>query len=251
MAPSVDFSKPRDLIGELFDPDDGTKKQFNDRFSRQVIEFAERLSPGFARFEKLMEGQHGMQTALVCMFCHGVLDDLVISVKLLLTGKLSASGNLARQATEGICMAIMCAHADTLSIGKKEQIYWKLVEADDPAAEGHLASRQFVENWIRIDLNQAGAQQLKETIETHHGHSHAGRLAAANRMDLGPNGKLHIGGHFDIAKLETYELEFKQRMNICGSAIEALDALQPRINAILQAAPPFGNISRSPDLRPW
>ena len=68
MAPSIDFSKPRDLVSELFDPDDGIKKQFNDRFSRQVIEFAERLSPGFARFENLMKGQHGMQTALACIF---------------------------------------------------------------------------------------------------------------------------------------------------------------------------------------
>ncbi|MFM0223093.1 hypothetical protein [Paraburkholderia dipogonis] len=46
------------------------------------------------------------RTALVAAFVFGVLDDLVVSTKLLLTGKLPAAGNLMRQVVEGVLVQI-------------------------------------------------------------------------------------------------------------------------------------------------
>ncbi|MBN3783257.1 hypothetical protein G3O06_37920 [Burkholderia sp. Ac-20345] len=39
----------------------------------------------------------------------GVLDDIVISTKLLLSGKGTAAGNLMRQAIEGVAMSLLCS----------------------------------------------------------------------------------------------------------------------------------------------
>ena len=100
-----------------------------------------------------------MQTSLVGAFAHGVLDDLVVSVKFLLMGALGPSGNACRQALEGICMSAMCAHADTLLIGEKEQTYWQLIAQDSKSATGDLAARQFLKNWERLGLNLPGAEQ--------------------------------------------------------------------------------------------
>jgi hypothetical protein len=235
--PVLDLSKPAVVIGELFDPDESVRELFRNRFSAQAISFSEAIAPAFARFQKFAEdGQCCVQSALVCGFVHGVLDDLVTSTKLLLSGKLSASGNLFRQSVEGICMAIMCSHQDTLSIGDRECSYWKLIEAGAQETEGHLAARQIAKNWDKLGLNREGAEQLKKNVANYHQHSHAGLLAMACRMDLGPNGLIHIGGHFDDAKVDGYEAELVQRIELAKLTVQTIDALWPSVRAIAESA---------------
>ncbi len=236
MAPTfIDLKNPANVVKEVFDSDESIKKKFSDAFSAQTLAFAEAFAPAYVGFESLLNaGNSVLQTELVAAFMHGVLDDLLISTKLLLTGKLSASGNLVRQATEGLCMTIMCSHVGTLEIGKKEQVYWQLVQADDEAVNGNLAPRQLVHNWERLGLLSDGATQLKETVDTHHAHSHAGRLAMANRMDLGANGYLHFGGHFDPEKSPAYDLELQQRTGLCKLALIVCQQLLPKVQAVVK-----------------
>ena len=56
-------------------------------------------------------------------------------------------------------------------------------------------------------------------------------------MDLGPNGKGHIGGHFNEAKVEGYKMELEQRIRLCGTVIETLDVLKPVIDELRKAIP--------------
>lgn len=236
-TPVLDFSKPAVVIDELFDPDESVREQFKNRFSAQVISFSEAIAPAFARFQKFSEdGQCCAQGALCCGFVHGVLDDLVTSVKLLLTGKLTASGNLFRQAIEGMCMAIMCSHQDMLSIGDKECSYWKLVEAGAKEAEGHLAPKQLVKNWDRLGLTLQGAEQLKTNVASYNQHSHAGIMAMAYRMELAPNGAIYIGGHFDEAKVAGYETELIQRIELAKLTVQMIDSVWPNIRVLTENA---------------
>lgn len=226
------------LVSELFDSNEAIKAKFQEHISTEILLFGEALVPAFKRFPGFAEAcAHSMQTSLVGAFVQGVLDDLVVSVKLLVMGKLGPSGNAYRQALEGICMSAMCAHAGTLVIGEKEQTYWRLVAEDSKSATGDLAARQFLKNWERLGLNLPGAEQLKEALATHHGHSHAGRLALANRMDLGPDGRVHFGGHFDPAKLEAYGLEMKQRIIGARWAVELIDGLWPHVKQLSATTP--------------
>ncbi|MYM85515.1 hypothetical protein GTP44_26760 [Duganella sp. FT50W] len=232
-VPILDFSRAEVVINELFDPDEYVRTEFRTRFSGQAVAFAEAISPAFARFPQFSDdGQHCVQTALVCGFVHGILDDLVTSMKLLLTGKLTASGNLLRQAIEGVCMAVMCAYQGTLSIGDKECNYWKMVEEQAKEAEGNFAARQFVKNFERLGLNMEGAEQLKSTIAMYHQHSHAGVVAMAYRMELGPNGVIYIGGHFDEAKIDGYLAELEQRIGVAKLTVQLIDFLWPSIRAV-------------------
>lgn len=241
-VPVLDFSKPAVVVGELFDCDEAVRKQFQDRFSAQAVSFSEAIAPAFARFQRFSEeGKYCEQTALVCAFVHGILDDLVTSMKLLLTGKLSASGNLFRQAIEGICMAIMCSYQDKLSIGDQECNYWEMVRARAKEVEGHLATRQIVKNWDRLGMNRRGAEQLKETVAKYHQHSHAGILPMAYRMELGPNGLIYIGGHFDEAKVDGYDAELKQRIELAKLTVQMIDTVWPSVRAIAEKAQSVGN----------
>lgn len=227
------------LILEFFDSNEAIKNQFQQSISAVLLQFAEALVPAFKRFPSFAEEcGHNVQTGLVGAFIHGVLDDLVVSVKLLVMGKLGPSGNAYRQALEGVCMAAMCAYAGTLLVGDKEQHYWQLVVDDDKAARGDLAVRQFLKNAERLGLNADGAKQLQEALAAHHDHSHAGRLALANRMELGPAGLIYFGGHFDPAKTEAYCLEMQQRIIGAKWLVELLDALTPQVKALVASTPP-------------
>lgn len=246
-VPVFDFSKPEVVIHELFDSDESVRTQFKNKFAPQAIAFSEAIAPAFGRFPKLSEdGQHSVQTALICGFVHGVLDDLVTSMKLLLTGKLTSSGNLFRQAIEGVCMAVMCSHQGPLHIGGKESIYWKLVESQAKEIEGNLAARQFLKNWDRLGVDLEGAQQLKTTLEAYHQHSHAGVMAMAYRMELSPNGVIYIGGHFDEAKVNGYQAELLQRIELAKLAVQTIDAVWPQVKAIAEKTKAISESSAKP-----
>lgn len=227
------------LIQEFFDSNEAIKAQFRQTISDLLVQYAEALAPAFKRFHSFAEEcGHNVQTGLVGAFVHGVLDDLVISVKLLVMGKLGPSGNAYRQALEGVCMAAMCAYGGTLLVGEKEHNYWQLVVDDDKAARGDLVARQFLRNAERLGLNSDGAKQLQESLAAHHDHSHAGRLALANRMELGPNGMIYFGGHFDPAKIEAYRLEMKQRIIGAKWLVELLHALSPQVKTLVATTSP-------------
>ena len=112
-----------------------------------------------------------------------------------------------------------------------------MVANDSKSATGDLAARQFLKNWERLGLNLPGAEQLKEALAAHHEHSHAGRLALANRMDLGLDGRIYFGGHFDPAKLEAYGLEMKQRINGAQWAVELIDCLWLHVKTLSETSP--------------
>lgn len=222
----TDLSKPHDVVAEIFDPDESVRQSFQNAVAADALVFAETFAPAFKLFcEFQKECEEGTQRGLVGAFIHGVLDDCLTSVKLLLSGKLGASGNLARQAVEGICMALMTAHSGTLLFRDEECCYWQLVVKDDDRARGHRAPYQVVANAARLGLPEGAAAQLKENVEIHHAHSHAGRLAIAHRMDLAPGGKIYFGGHFDNDKLTGYKAELQQRVALCKWAVEVMKEL--------------------------
>ncbi|MDB5992676.1 MAG: hypothetical protein JWQ10_4079 [Herbaspirillum sp.] len=134
-------------------------------------------------------------------------------------------------------MALMASYQGTLAIGDKECSYWAMVEGGAKDVEGHLAARQLVKNWDRLGLNLQGAEQLKTTLNVYHQHSHAGIVAMAYRMELGPNGVIYIGGHFDEAKAEGYSAELNQRIELAKLVTQTIDAIWPSVLAISKSAP--------------
>lgn len=233
----ADLSKAPDVVSELFDADESVRQDFQNAVAAAAVAFAESFAPAFKFFlEFQKEGAGGVQQALVCAFMHGVLDDCLTSVKLLLSGKLSASGNLARQAVEGICMAMLTAHAGKVLLRKEECQYWELVVADDARTAGNRAPHQVLANEKRLGLSPGAAEQLKRNIESHHAHSHAGRFAMASRMDLGNEGKIYFGGHFDPHKLEGYQAELQQRRALCVWALEVMEVLLPGVQKLPKQA---------------
>ena len=57
-------------------------------------------------------------------------------------------------------------------------------------------------------------------------------IAMAFRMDLGPNGQIYFGGHYDPEKLEGYKAELSQLIAVSKWARETLSNLWPKIKAL-------------------
>jgi hypothetical protein len=229
----TDLSSAKDVLFEIFDPDQGVREKFQNAVAVDAQMFAEAFAPAFAlfvRFQALAKGTN-VQRALVVALVHGVLDDTLTSVKLLLSGKLSASGNLARQAAEGICMAIMTAYPSELNFKGGRFHYWRLIVDDSSLAEGHRAPHQLLANEAAFGLAPGAAEQLKSNVAIHHASSHAGRLAMAGRMDL-KGAMIYFGGHFDEHKIEAYRLELRNRVTLCNWAIEVMQELRPHVERL-------------------
>ncbi|MEC5409564.1 hypothetical protein VOM14_28945 [Paraburkholderia sp. MPAMCS5] len=161
------------------------------------------------------------RNALVGGFAFGVLDDLVTSTKLLIAGKLPAAGNLMRQVVEGMALSILCSTDALLIIETKAKQppvmarYWEKVWDDDKRTQGHRAVAQLGLNAVALGVSAGAVEHLRRAKLHYNGFSHCGKFTIASRVSLKEVGTVHLGGHFDEAKLEHYRAELDGRINLC------------------------------------
>jgi len=214
--PFVDLSKPENIVKEVFDDDRWVKDEFSNRLATEILEFSKSLAPSFPLLLSLNKlAENSIQSSLVTGFIQGVLDDLVVSTKLLITGKLMASGNLMRQAIEGLCVAILCGANRPLAIQQETLVYWKSIERSDPSVMGHKAVRQVEKNRETLGVTEDAVSRLRRAKEHYDQFSHPGLLGIASRVTLGEVGTVFIGGTFDEEKLEAYRTELLERIGFC------------------------------------
>lgn len=222
--PTIDPTNPEALMRELFDEDRWVKDQFAAHLGAALPEFCEALAVCFGLITAINEAASRVESrrnALVAGFMFGVLDDLVVSTKLLLTGKLPASGNLMRQVIEGIAMSSLCSTDELLVIEMKKgqrpvhARYWEKLWNDDTRVQGHRAVDQLGWNAVTLRLRDGAVEQLRRAKKHYGAFSHCGKLTIASRVSLDVVGQVHLGGHFDDAKIDAYRVELEGRINLC------------------------------------
>lgn len=242
--PKIDLTKADQVIKELFDDDRWVKDEFANHLAADFTELAERLAACFAALPALNDAANKAQTeqtALAAGFAFGVLDDLLVSTKLLLTGKLMAAGNVMRQAVEGVAVAVLCSTNDLLVIDKKNgkpisARYWEKLVAGDKRTYGHKAVTQLGWNYVTLGMSADAVERLRRSKDHYNAFSHPGPLGIASRVSLGTVGQAYAGGHFDIDKLEGYRAELRERIGLCRVLPELMRWLTARINASVPKA---------------
>ncbi|SOE91202.1 hypothetical protein SAMN05446927_8086 [Caballeronia arationis] len=221
--PTIDPTDPEALVKELFSDERWAKDQFFEHLSDPLLALCEALAGCFRSMERLKNAAGQINTqriSLVAAFMYGVLDDLVISTKLLLTGKLSAAGNVMRQVVEGIAMSILCSTDDPLIIAWKKKkpikaLYWQKVWNEDQQAQGYLAIDQLNWNADKLGVTDAGVEQLRQAKKRYNAYSHCGTTTITCRVSIEEPGVFHLGGEFDEAKLDLYRAELVSRNALC------------------------------------
>lgn len=222
--PNIDPADPKALMQELFGGERWAKDRFAEHLGKPILDLCEVLAVCFRQMGPLNNAANranARRTALVAAFVFGVLDDLVISTKLLLTGKLPAAGNLMRQVVEGIAMSFLCSTDDLLVIQTKPNQppvtahYWQKVWDEDERTQGHRAVGQLGLNADKLGVAAGAVEQLRRARKYYNGFSHCGTTTITNRVPLEEVGVFHLGGLFDVAKLDVYLAELNRRITLC------------------------------------
>ncbi len=223
--PKIDPTNPEALLNELFDDDRWVKDKFAEHLSGPILELCEALAGCFRLMTAVNEAAtktETVRTALVGAFVFGVLDDIMVSTKLLLTGKLPAAGNLMRQVIEGIAMSILCSADKPLIVRRKtkkeseiKMLYWDRLNAGDKLTRGYLAVDQLAWNAVQLGVLAVAVERLREAKDYYNTFSHCGTATITNRVSLEGIGVFHMGGHFDDAKVEVYRAELRGRIGLC------------------------------------
>lgn len=245
--PIIDPTNAESLMRELFSDDRWVKDQFAEHVGQALLDLCEALAACFRLIPAVNEAANRdgtMRTALVGGFTFGVLDDILVSTKLLLAGKLPAAGNQMRQAVEGVAMAFLCS-SDRLVIVKEKtkkhsavrMLYWERLAAGDSLTRGHLALKQLEWNAGALGVSSDAVRRLVLAKDHYNGFSHCGTITIASRVALEEVGKVYIGGHFDEAKVDAYRVEMNERIGLCR-------VLPPFINRMLATMAP--SVARPP-----
>lgn len=237
--PKIDLAKPDEVLRELFDDDRWVKDEFSRHLSREIVELSEGMAAAFGAYPRLNQAANdgaSEQAALVSGFVFGVIDDILVSTKILLAGKLMPAGNLMRQAVEGIAMAVLCSsHSLIVVKGKKNSNvavrYWCRVKEGDPLVESHKAVAQLALNQTSLGVSADSVERLKRARRHYSQFSHPGLLGIAARVSLGKEGQVYAGGHFDADKLDAYKVEVGERIGLCRILPNLIESLAARISS--------------------
>lgn len=216
--PTVDFTDPKNIMVEMFDDDRWVKDEFANHLAQGCQAFAEILAPAFANFPALekLSKDGDKQSAMVANFIFGVMDDLVVSMKLLLSGKMIASGNMMRQAVEGVCVAVLCSAREPIAISKKENVvYWEVaIDESDTRGRSYRALDHLELNRETLGIDPDAIERFKVARKKYHLFSHPNLLSTATRMRFGELNKIFVGGTFDDEKIEAYRVEINERIGL-------------------------------------
>lgn len=233
--PTIELTDPVAICKELFDDDRWIKDEFAERFSVEALKLSEALAVAFRFFPRLdaLSRDGDEHAAFVSGFVFGIFDDLVVSSKLLISGKMIASGNLMRQAIEGVAVSILCASQVPVFVqhGKGRArvsvpvTYWRKVRDRAPIVHSHRSLDHLELNADELGVSRAAIKRLKDARHFYHQFSHPSQLGMASRMSMGEAGSIFIGGNFDEAKLKAYRVEFAERTGLCSILPEMIQAL--------------------------
>jgi len=239
----IDITDAHAVAKEILDDDRWIKDAFSKHLSTEILQFSEILAECFKRFPLLdtLSSGGNEQAAFVSGYMFGVLDDLLVSMKLLVAGKMSASGNLMRQAIEGIAIAILCSTSALISVKKKKEVvkikYWEKVKHRDPLVYAHLSIDHLESNCELLGASHDAIKKLRSARKHCHLFSHPGFMGMALRMNMDGSDSLYIGGSFDEGKLHAYKIEIDERIGLCGLLPNIIDGLISNLNAKTFASP--------------
>lgn len=236
---------PDEIIRDLTSPNKEELDQFTKQFPQEIIGFAESFSSAFRKYLELKHyaEKNGDETIsidqkdFIAFFCYQILDNLFTSLKTLLLGFQTASGNLMRQVAEGVAVVILFAASSEIERtcvrnGKKKIQrfnYYECFKKDKSYARAHKAISLLESNKEIVQISDYGIQLLKILKQHNNKYSHPNFLSTSSFISIGTPGKMYIGGCFDEGKVEWYKQEIDARTQFCMNLPGVIDGLILRV----------------------
>jgi len=227
--------KPEEIIKEIFGDDSSPLKKFQDAYSKEALEFSEAFSEAYKKYLSLDSGiKDDKQKAYTAGFVYSILNNLLVSIKLLATGNFIPSGNLMRQAIESIAVAILCSEKNKIKIyGNKNKIkeiyYYKKFMANNSLTQSSKSISQLELNRESLGINKEALETLKNSRKFYHQYSHPSKLSLGAILSFTKQGDIYMGSCFDEGKRDVYKKELSHRIQFCKILPNLIENLENRL----------------------
>ena len=193
------------------------RADFLKHFGAQLPPFCASMANAVLKWRHIDAGSEiSEEHAHVSAFVYAAIALHIQSTRLFLSGHMVAAGNLARQVTEAIALAL-------LSSGKSLTVLRRFIA-------GTYSTNKAVDDVCRhykvLRLRKDGLEALRSSQRFNHHYSHVTRMTIASFTSFADEG-LYVGAAFDEGKLDAYRKEMAGRVNLARvfpNFIDAVDA---------------------------
>lgn len=218
----INPAKADEIVQEVFNNNSDIVTEFSNHFAKKILDFAELFSVAYKKYLELWRvcTDNNIQKAYVSGLSLLLLDNLLTSVKLFVLGYQTPSGNLMRQALEGIALSTLCVLNEHVEVKikknrMKEIHFFSCFIENEGVAKSHKALGLLEHNCERLGLQKEAITTLKKSRSHFHKHSHPSKESLATMMSFENPGKSFVGGSFDKGKVNIYKIELQERNNFC------------------------------------
>lgn len=204
---------------EVFGMDQGVRDRFLKKYAKEIEEFIECSSLALERWSEYEKsvGQNE-QKEWINIFLYNSINNLVISLKLLINGYIVPPGNLLRSSIESFSTAILCSNS---SLGY-------LNEIRERKFSFNKSINILLKHLEKFSLKREALNEIKNIVESYNKFSHATYFSLGQVVNFSNDDQLIFGAYFDDAKIEYYKKEIKQRirfMKVVQNILENIDSV--------------------------
>jgi hypothetical protein len=190
--------------------------QFMSSYECEIEDFLREMTLAFRRWKELDQVvTRDRNTMVVTAYAYGALHQHLLSMKLLVGGYFSASGNAERYVLECIATSILAASDPKL----RELILEGKYTTTNSA-------RRLLKRTTQLNLDRKAVERIVEGIKHYDQLSHPSMLALGTTSVTLDSSKLMLGVHFDPRKKKAYDFEVASRVGIASMLLSCFDAIQ-------------------------
>jgi hypothetical protein len=221
---SLDEGRTKILAELRGEEDDSVRKEFWQRFEKELTEFVEVMSESYLALRPIdaaVKGDEGR--GIVAALVYSTLMLHVLSMKLLLSGHIVAAGALSRQVLEAIALSLLCSKKD---LGVRARFANDQYSANDAVA--HV-----IRKCKELNLKPDGVKLLRDAQTFYHQYSHVSKFTIAAALSFSEEG-LYVGTSFDIGKLDSYSKEVLGRLSLARVLPNFVAAVEQNLESAKQ-----------------
>ena len=218
----IEPRKVEDVVIELFDDYNETLEEFSNNYNKELLEFAETISKCHRNFQLFNSIRNPSDRVIQAGgFVYLSFDNTYTSMKLLMLGYLTPSGNMLRQSLESACMAVLLATDCEIAIagkkGKKQKIkFYEEFLDDKKHTQSHKAVSYVDNNQEILGVYDKSISSFIKGKQFYNQYSHPSKMSMASRLTPANNISWLMGGGYDIEKKPIYDIEVEARVNYAG-----------------------------------
>lgn len=222
----VDPRFPNEIVNDLHEDYQATIESFGGHYTEKLLAFAEHISNCHQKYHRFLAERSPTERMIeVRGFAYLTLDNTYTSMKLLMLGYLTPSGNMLRQSLEAACMCILLATDTSIEIRGREIRFYEEYCRNKSFTKSHRSVAIVQDNSEALVVNSEAIARFVTGKQFYNQYSHPSKMTIASRLTGQDGDTWLIGGHFDETRMQIYDKEFSERVNfaeILPSFIETI-----------------------------